>query len=342
MNNEKALIAAPAMTETQLVTVLENSLYPGAAASSISLVLNYCKAAGLDPMMKPVHIVPIWDSKLGRMRDTIMPGIGLYRTQAARSGLYAGMTEPEFGDDITETIGGATITYPKWCRVTVKRDKPGGGVAEFTAKELWKENYAVKGGKDKSIAPNAMWTRRPYAQLAKCASAQALRAAFPELTGAAPTAEEMEGKDIDGEAIAGTATRVPDEPAKPAEAKPAMPATRFDKAFPKYKAGILDGTGTAEDCIAQVESKWTLTEAQKKAIRDVKPEPKGAAVDPADQAGPSRQQILDQIISAKDMDSLAIAADLIRTLADEGAKAELNREYQAARNRLESAENTAG
>lgn len=41
------------------------------------------------------------------MRDVIMPGIGSYRTQAARSGEYAGVSEPEFGQDIEETIGGS-------------------------------------------------------------------------------------------------------------------------------------------------------------------------------------------------------------------------------------------
>jgi len=39
-----------------------------------------------------------------------------------------------------------------------------------------------------------MWQKRPYGQLAKCAEAQALRKAFPEIVSQHPTAEEMEGK----------------------------------------------------------------------------------------------------------------------------------------------------
>ncbi len=186
---------ALAMTETELIEVLATSLYPGAQVTSIKMVLGYCKAAGLDPMQKPVHIVPMWDNKAGTMRDVVMPGIGLYRTQAARSGECAGVTEPEFGPDVTEAIGGQQITFPAWCRATVKRRLPTGEVVEFTAKEFWKENYAVKGGKDKSIAPNAMWTKRPYGQIAKCAEAQALRKAFPEI-GSEPTADEMAGKSL--------------------------------------------------------------------------------------------------------------------------------------------------
>jgi len=185
-----------AMSEADLINILRNSLYPGAQTDSIKMVLGYCQASGLDPMQKPVHIVPIYDSKLGEMRDVVMPGIGLYRTQMARTGECAGVTEPEFGSDKIETIGGVEITYPVSCKVIVKRILASGQIAEYAATERWKENYAMKGGKEKSVAPNAMWTKRPYAQLAKCAEAQALRKAFPEL-GSAPTADEMEGKEFD-------------------------------------------------------------------------------------------------------------------------------------------------
>jgi phage recombination protein Bet len=177
-----------------LRAAMKSSLYPGAKDESVDMVLAYCQAAKLDPITKPVHIVPVWDSKLGGMRDVVMPGIGLYRTIAARCGC-AGISEPEFGQDVSSEIGGQPITYPAWCRVTVKRRMDDGAIAEFTAREMWIENYAIKGGKEKSIAPNAMWTRRPYGQLAKCAEAQALRKAFPEV-GSAPTADEMEGKTL--------------------------------------------------------------------------------------------------------------------------------------------------
>lgn len=154
------------------------------------MVLAYCSAAGLDVMLKPVHIVPIWDSKQKALVDTIMPAIGLYRILAARTGQYGGISEPTFGPNITERLGEREITYPEWCKITVKRII-GSVIAEFTAIEYWKENYATKGN---SVEPNAMWSRRSRGQLAKCAEAQALRKAFPEV-GAQVTAEEMEGKE---------------------------------------------------------------------------------------------------------------------------------------------------
>lgn len=206
-----------------LMLVMQSSIYPGAAQTSIVMALTYCKAAGLDPIQKPVHIVPVWDRNSGKMRDVIMPGIGLYRTQAARSGNYAGISDPEFGPDVTENIGGQEVTYPAWCRVTVKRSMPNGQVADFTATERWKENYAVRGGKEKSIAPNAMWAKRPYGQLAKCAEAQALRKAFPEI-GSQPTAEEMDGKAFEQEYIDhGTGEVVKPEVRMPQARKPEPP-----------------------------------------------------------------------------------------------------------------------
>jgi phage recombination protein Bet len=182
----------------ELIRVMESSLYPGAQHASIELALGYCAAAGLDPLQKPVHIVPMWDNKAGKMRDVIMPGIALYRTQASRTGQHLGTSEPEFGPMVSERLSGADVTFPEWCRVTVRRMLPGGAVAEFSSVEYWMENYAAKGGKEKSIAPNAMWARRVRGQIAKCAEAQALRKAFPELC-SLPTAEEMEGKHLGDE-----------------------------------------------------------------------------------------------------------------------------------------------
>lgn len=264
----------PAMTldERELMSVLKNSLYPGARDESIKLVIGYCKASGLDPMQKPVHIVPMsvstgkkdgngWDIK--EMRDVVMPGIGLYRTQAARSGEYAGVSEPEFGDDVTETFGEVVITYPKWCKVVIKRQMRNGAIVEFAAKELWKENYATKSAK--SNEPNAMWKRRPYAQLAKCAEAQALRKAFPEF-GAQPTADEMEGKSFDGETIDGATGEILQRQPAARPALEACSAEKFEQNGAAWRDLVVTGKKTAPDLIAFLETKMTLTEEQKLTI----------------------------------------------------------------------------
>lgn len=179
-------------------SALKNSIYPGAKDDSVLMALDYCRARQLDPLMKPVHLVPMYikDSRTGKgeMRDVVMPGVGLYRIQADRSGNYAGADEPVFGPDVTQTLNGVEVTYPQWCKYTVHKRMPSGEIVQFSAKEYWSENYATA-GRD-NPAPNAMWKKRPYGQLAKCAEAQALRKGWPEI-GQQPTAEEMEGKNID-------------------------------------------------------------------------------------------------------------------------------------------------
>lgn len=242
---------ALALNEAELLNVLQSSLYPGANPASIRMVLGYCKAAGLDPMQKPVHIVPMWDAKAGSMRDVVMPGVNLYRTQASRSNQMAGISDPEFGPIVTQNIGGQDITYPEWCRVTVKRLLANGMVAEFSATEFWLENYAVKGGKEKSVAPNAMWTKRPRGQIAKCAEAQALRKAFPEIASGA-TAEEMEGKAI-----------VPADEAPPQALQPLAPAQ-----LDEWKAEARKGRRAARAYWASLPQhvRDAATEEQKAAM----------------------------------------------------------------------------
>lgn len=199
-------VAIPSLElpEGELMAALRSSIYPGAEDASIKLVIAYCRAAQLDPLQRPVHIVPMNVKRKNRdtgrdeyvWMDVILPGIGLYRTQAARSGLYAGLSDPEFGPERTLKVDAFEMTYPETCRVVAYRLHPQSGkVFEFPATERWIENYAAA-SKD-SLVPNTMWRRRIYGQLAKCAEAQALRKAFPEIVGAQYTAEEMTGQAVD-------------------------------------------------------------------------------------------------------------------------------------------------
>jgi phage recombination protein Bet len=196
-----------------------NQLYAGATPESVVLVAQYCKARKLDPLKKPVHIVPmsVQDSKTGKYiwRDVIMPGIQELRTTAARTMELAGQEEPQFGPAIKVQVNSAVspdnkdarfIDVPEFCKVTIYRmvartNDPAGPKERcaFTAIEYYEECCVRK--KDGVI--NAMWQRRPHGQLAKCATAAALRSAFPEEAGGIMTAEEMAGREIDNDAIDG-------------------------------------------------------------------------------------------------------------------------------------------
>lgn len=244
---------ALAISDDQLLTVLQSSLYPGAAIDSIRMVIGYCQAAGLDPMQKPVHIVPMWDGKAKQMRDVVMPGIGLYRTQAARTSEHVGTDEPVFGPMVDLRAGEFVMQVPEWCKVTVHRLK-GGVRCAFTATEYWMENYATA-GKDSTV-PNAMWKKRSRGQIAKCAEAQALRKGFPEV-GNQPTAEEMEGKVLEQpERHMGPVDVVP------LAQLPPYPDESFAKNLPAWRGLIESGKKTAADVVATIQTRNTLSAAQ--------------------------------------------------------------------------------
>lgn len=247
-------------TEDELIQVLQNSLYPGANMSAVRMVLGYCQASGLDPMQKPVHIVPMWDKQSRSMRDVVMPGISLYRTQAARTGEHVGTDEPVYGPMVELQLGGMTFTVPEWCKVTVWRMK-GGMRCAFVATEYWIENYATA-GKD-SDAPNTMWKKRSRGQIAKCAEAQALRKGFPEV-GSAPTAEEMEGKSMGGE------VDITPEAAQPKQVTgPALidcTVEHFDKNKSAWREVIVSKRKTPAQLIAMLGTKLILSQDQQLTI----------------------------------------------------------------------------
>jgi hypothetical protein len=209
------------------------------------------------------------------MRDVVMPGIGLYRIQAARTGEHVGTDEPVFGPLIDLRCGDQTIQVPEWCRVTVYRLK-GGQPRAFTATEYWLENYAT--ASKKTADPNAMWKKRSRGQLAKCAEAQALRKGFPEV-GSQPTAEEMEGKgyDFDMDA-AGAVTPTP----APPPARPtleAYPQERFDANLADWTKVITTGRKSTDDLIAMLSTKGVLSEAQQATLRRIKPATDASPID---------------------------------------------------------------
>jgi phage recombination protein Bet len=187
---------------------LVESCYPGAGSvDSVIMVLSYCQARKLDPFKRPVHIVPIWDSKQRRLVDTVWQGISELRTTAMRTKDYAGTDPMIFGPDVTRTFKGnvkrkgsnveveETVTYPQFAQVTIYRMIHGNKIPFNPPPVYWEEAYACEG---QSEVPNSMWRKRSRGQLAKCCEAAALRFAFPEEVGNEYAAEEMEGQQFFG------------------------------------------------------------------------------------------------------------------------------------------------
>lgn len=182
-------------------------LYPNAETPEVIMaVVEYCGARRLDPLRKPVHIVPMYNAKLRRRVQVVMQGINELETTAHRTGKWAGMDPPRFGPDQTRTFKGSaenddgsrretavTVTFPEWCEVTVYRLVEGVKAA-FTEPVYWIEAYGRAGFR--SEVPNARWTQAPRQMLHKCAKSAALRAAFPEdVTGY--SADEMDGHEVE-------------------------------------------------------------------------------------------------------------------------------------------------
>ena len=187
--------------------VLADSIFPNAKTpEGVILAVRYCQARGLDVMKRPVHVVSMWSTALGRYVETVWPGIAEVQITAARTGLWAGLDSPRFGPELTKTFTGTvkrddkwtevavTVTFPEWAETTVYR-MVNGVRCPFSEMVFWEETYARQG---RAELPNEMWQKRPKGQLLKCAKAASLRAAFPEEAGY--TAEEMEGKAIEGHA----------------------------------------------------------------------------------------------------------------------------------------------
>lgn len=197
--------------------ILCNVTFPNAKSiEGIIMAARYCADRHLDVLKKPVHIVPIYDSKRGEFVESVWPGIGEYRITAMRctDRPYAGCDETEFGPPITKTFSGTKdkwegpkgsrkktgtenieveLEFPEWARVTVYR-LVGGTKCAFVGPRVRFEETFSPAGRGLNV-PNDMWCKRPEGQLEKCAEAAALRKAFPE-ENLPPTADEMEGKEV--------------------------------------------------------------------------------------------------------------------------------------------------
>lgn len=239
--------------------VLADSIFPNAKTpEGVILAVRYCQARGLDVMKRPVHVVSMWSTALGRYVETVWPGIAEVQITAARTGLWAGLDSPRFGPELTKTFTGTvkrddkwtevavTVTFPEWAETTVYR-MVNGVRCPFSEMVFWEETYARQG---RAEVPNEMWQKRPKGQLLKCAKAASLRAAFPEEAGY--TAEEMEGKAIEGHApvdaaviegeVVATAHPTTGEPSDITTPSPIdeMPVSETASADPAQRDAVID------------------------------------------------------------------------------------------------------
>jgi phage recombination protein Bet len=155
--------------------------------------MHVAQRTGLDPFAKQIYMI----GRNGRelidgqwtnvVKQTIQTGIDGFRLVARRSADRLGETL-EYED--TEWCGNDGVwadvwthsTAPAAARVTVVRNG-----RRFPGVALYREYVQTKANGD----PNAMWSKMPANQLAKCAEALALRKAYPQDLSGLYTDDEM-------------------------------------------------------------------------------------------------------------------------------------------------------
>jgi phage recombination protein Bet len=226
---------------------LKDTVAKDSTDDELKLFLYVCQRAGLDPFTKQVHLIPRWDSKLGREVRSIQIGIDGLRSIAERTDAYAGNDDPIFEGE--EKAGGSKnkkgetipeVDVPSTAKVVVRKIVQG-QLVDFTATARWKQYYP-------GDSMGFMWRKMPHLMLGKCAEALALRKAFPSV---------MVGLYIPEES--------PQTP--PPDAKSASPEDKIEKAIGMIKVEM--DAKRINDYLKKVRVSKTYTDEQKKKISDV-------------------------------------------------------------------------
>lgn len=159
---QRALTTLSAGDTMRGLQTVRSVLAPDLNDEELKLFAMVANRSGLDPFAKQIYAI----KRKGRV--TFQTSIDGYRSIAARTGLYDGQDEPEYGPWIEKPVG-----HPEWATVRVHRKGTGHPVA---ATAFWDE-YVPDAGP--SGNGDVMWRRMPRVMLAKVAEALALRKAFP-------------------------------------------------------------------------------------------------------------------------------------------------------------------
>lgn len=142
--------------------------------------------------------------------------------------------------ELTDTLAEATFSHPQ------------GGSLRIA----WTFEQAKKAG----LTGKDNWRNYPRAMLRARCIAEGIRAVYPAAIGGMMVSEEAQDAPARDMGAAEVADTVREAPAAPE--KPAYPADRFEANLPKW----VSSGRTAEEMIAMIETRASLSEAQKEAM----------------------------------------------------------------------------
>jgi hypothetical protein len=165
------------------VTILKNSIAKGATDTELTYLLKIAERRKLDPFKQQIWFVRRWDKNADDGKGG--HGANVWAAQVGIDGLLftaARDHKSEFGSISVPEFGPTVDGHPEWAIIKVWKK---GELEPTVAQADWSE-YAPF---DLSKAP--FWRKMPRRMLAKCATALAIRQAYPDL-GGMYIPEEME------------------------------------------------------------------------------------------------------------------------------------------------------
>ncbi len=205
------------------VTLLKRTIADEAATDDeLELFIAVANRTGLYPFARQIHAVWRYDDRAERKVMTIQTAIAGYRLIAQRTGEYAGQTKRQWCDKSGQ-----------WVDVWLAKDPPA-AARVGVYRRGFVEPLVMTALMDAYKGPGPFW-RMPKCvdQLAKCAEALALRAAFPQELSGLYTTEEMSQADS-------PPTSAVEAPPLP-EQVPALPVSHEQVESPAGGDGVRGG-----------------------------------------------------------------------------------------------------
>lgn len=258
-------------TEEQALVLRQSGIDNDVTKAELAGFLHLCQRTGLDPFSRQIYLIGRWDKKQQRKVFTPQTGIDGYRVVANRAIASGGGT---IGYEDTQWCG----KDGRWRDVWVSEEPP--AAAKVTVLRDGQRFPAVAGYREyvqtgREGSPVGLWAKMPAGQLAKCASALALRMAFPHDLAGVYTAEEMAQADNPAPAADRHLRRVQPDEADPWETpRAAAPGAWDGTDTPSGSEGGMAVKGRSQPAqdTAATASKATDPEAVKGLYRQARDE----------------------------------------------------------------------